>query len=323
MAVNCFHCCGRVDETTHGRLPPWCPRCGADLKNSPAPAGAPDANFRDGSSTAAIAVAPAPPRSGIVPRPRRSTEQPVSFDESQPIAVYRFGLMGYLHTVGPAILLAAIFAAIAALLFGLAATRPGSGTAPPALLMVALAIGFIVPAFLPYGKRVRRVEVFADGIRWLGPQRAGRMAWTDVKAVYRSEIILNGFRKSELKILGTGGEVVFDLALDRFAEFATLVQERCAEVMRPGKREDAAEGGAEFGPVLIGPAGMSLDGWHVPWEVVTRYEVSRGRLWLHYQGGSKCLPLHGIPNYLVLLYLMGEFAPPTLRRASGLPVPDV
>lgn len=323
MAVDCSRCSGRIDELTDGRVPAWCPRCGADLRKSPVPEPAPDADVPYGAPSTAVAVAPAPARSGTIPRPSKAVrERPAAFDQSRALAVYEFSLEGYLHKVGPAILLVAIFASLAALGMGIAVSRPGAGATLPALLMAGLAVAFVFPVFLRYGKCIRRVEIFAAGIRWQGPEGTDRLAWADVEEVYRSEIIFNGFRTSELKLLGAGKEVAFDLALERFAEFATLVQERCAEVMRPRKLEEAGEGGARFGPVLIGPAGVSLDGWRVPWESIKRYAVTGGRLTIHTQGiGSKSIPLLGIPNYLVLLYLMGEFAPATVRRASGRPAP--
>jgi hypothetical protein len=267
-------------------------------------------------------VVASPARPQAVP----SADDPVrplsaaGFDESRPLAVHDFSLAGYLHKVGPALMLALMFLALAAFAFCLAVTRPGSGTLAPGLLMAVLAVAFLFPVFAGYGRAVRRVEVFADGITWHGPRGTGRLAWQDVGEVYRSEVIINGFRKSVLKLVGGGREVAFDLTLDRYPELAGLVQARSAAVLRDRMRDEARTGSAGFGPVAVNAVGVSVEGESFPWEAVTRYEVARGRLCFQFHGrsGGRCVPLGAVPNYMVLLYLLGEFAPPAVREASGV-----
>ncbi len=323
MAVQCKNCCQHFDDSLDVRLPPWCPRCGVDLGRGAAavsPAPSPVAPDGTGARPAA-AVAAAPVRPAIAPAhdPVRATPA-THFDESRPIAVHAFSLAGYLHKLGPALMLAVIFLAIAALLFGLALTRPNSGTLAPGLLMAVLSAAFLFPVIAGYGRGIRRVEVFADGIVWHGPARTGRLAWQDVGEVYRSEIVLNGFRKSELKLVAAGREVTFDLTLERFPELAGLVQSRSAAALRDRVREEARTGSAGFGPVAVNPVGVSVEGESFPWEAVTRYEVAGGRLWFQFHGrtGRRCVALHAVPNYMVLLYLLGELAPPAVREASGV-----
>jgi hypothetical protein len=244
-----------------------------------------------------------------------------AFDDASPLAVFDFSLRGYSHKTGGAIILAGIFFGLAGLFVYLSFTPRGAGSTVPIVITTGLGIAFFVFPFAKYGKRIRRVEVFANGVRWHGPEGAGWLFWRNVEAVYRSELVLNGLRQSEIKLVGGGREVTFDLTLDRYPEMAGLIQELCARSMRPRKREEAGSCGAEFGPLLVGPAGISIEGWLVSWDSVTRYVVKGGWLWFHFMGnGRKGIPLHTIPNYLLLLYLMGEFAPPAVRQASGLPV---
>ena len=152
---------------------------------------------------------------------------------------------------------------------------------------------------------------------------ASRLLWRDVEAVYRMELILNGFKQSQLKIVSTDGrEVIFDLTIERNGELAGLIQVCSAEAMRPRKREEAGACGAEFGPVLVGPVGVSLEGWLTPWEAVARYGISGGRLWFHFRGrrpvrASRCA---ASPTYLrVTLALLGEVCSAASPRGSGLP----
>ncbi len=326
MVTHCAQCSEPITMPADGRLPPWCSRCGADLgKRStlvPAPtAPAPSAQVPNCSASPAVGIAQTPGRSATISVGRNANPVPVEgFEESRCLAVHDFSLRGYLHKAGPGLLLIAIFVAIAGMLFSLALTRPDAGTAMPGVLMAGIAVALLVYVSNLYGKCIRRVEVFTDGIRWRGPAGPGRLSWTDVEAVYRSELILNGFKMSELKLVSRDGrEVVFDLTIDRYGELAGLIQGCSAEVILPRKREEAGACGAEFGPILVGPVGVSLEGWLTPWEAVARYGISGGWLWVHFRGhGRKGLSLSSIPNSLVLLQLMGEFAPQPVREASGL-----
>lgn len=328
MALLCPKCLGTFDMAG-GRLPPWCPHCGADVNKETLEASDPAAARQDRPASPSPGLAP-PWMPGPVGQPdgiaaeRFAVPAPAlatGFDDGRPLAVYDFSTKGYLHTISPGIMMFAIFAALAAGGVALDLTRPNAKTALPALLMGGIGFAILAFSFAGYGKRIRRVEVFADGIRWHGPEGVLRLAWADVEAVYRSEIVFNGFPKSELKLVARNGrEVTFDRTIDRYQEFMNLVQGRSADAIRPRKLAESGSCGAEFGPLLVGPAGISTDGWLVPWDAIERYYVRNGRLCIEFLGrGSKSIPLHGIPNYLVLLYLMGEFAPPAVRQASGVP----
>jgi hypothetical protein len=245
------------------------------------------------------------------------------FDESQLLSIHDFSLRGYLHgKAGAGLMLVAIFLGIAGLLFAAALKQPGSGTMAPGLLMAGLAAACLVFTFAGYPKRIRRVEVFAGGICWHGPAGANRLAWRNVEAVYRFEVIFNGLPTSELRLVGTGGrDVVFDRTIERFRELAAFVQGHCAALMRPRKREEARTCGTEFGPVVVGPDGVSIEGGLIPWEYVAGHVISGGWLWIQSRGyGRKGIPLHTIPNSLVLFDLLEEFAPAPVCESAGPPV---
>jgi hypothetical protein len=244
---------------------------------------------------------------------------PGVFDDSRPIAVHDFSLRAFSGKTGAYVLLIVVFVVIAGLLLLLSVTRPGSRTLAPGLLTLAIGVGFCFPPVAQYSRRVRRVEVFPGGIRWHAADGTGQLPWDRVEAVYRTELVINGFRRSEIKLVSGGGQVTFDRSLDRHAELANLIQSRSADLLRPRKRQEAAAGGAAFGGVLVGQSGVSLDGAFLPWEGIARYGVRAGQLWIQpHRGGIKAVPLLAVPNYLVLLYLLGELAPPAVREASGV-----
>jgi hypothetical protein len=309
VVTRCTNCGELIKASSSGRLPPWCLSCGATVGKETKTVSSDDATVQNEPTASEV------DSDSRQPGVWRSED----FDDANLIGVYNFSLRGYLHKVGPGILLTAIFGALAAGAFFLAFTRPNAGTTTPGLLMAGFAVGFLLYSFAGYGKCIRRVEVFADGIRWHGPKGIGRLAWEDVEAVYRSEIVLNGFPISELKVVGKSGrEVVFDRTIERFREFAGLVQGRCAELMRPRKLKQAVSCAADFGPVRVSPAGVYVGGSLFPWEWVARYSVSGGRLCLQFHGyASQAVALSTIPNYLVLFSLMDEFSLPK-HEPSGL-----
>jgi hypothetical protein len=301
MFTQCVKCSEAIDRSGDGRSPPWCPRCGADLGEK--------------SPTAPASAAPT----------GRNSDPGLTevFDETRLLAIHDFSLRGYLHgKAGAGLMLVAIFLGIAGLLFAVALKQPGSGTMAPGLLTVGVAAAALVFTFAGYPKRIRRVEVFADGIGWHGPAGADRLAWRNVEAVYRFEVVFNGLPTSELKLVGRGGRVVvFDRTIERFRELAGFVQGHCAELMRPRKREEARTCGAEFGPVVVGPDGVAIEGGLIPWEHVAGHVISGGSLWIQSRGyGRKGIPLHTIPNAVVLFDLLEEFAHAPVGESAGLPV---
>jgi hypothetical protein len=231
-------------------------------------------------------------------------------------------LAGFFQKMSPALMIAGIFLLIGGLLGSLAFTRPNAGTTAPALVMLAIAAATLIYPVVIYATGIRRVETFAVGIRWESRRGVGRMAWGDVEAVYRLELVINGFPKSELTLVGRGArEVVFDKTIDRFQELAGFIQGHCADLMLARKRSEARSGAADFGPIVVGLTGVSMEGWLIPWQSVTSFGVSRGWLWFVFEGrGQKGISLAEIPNYLVLLRLLAELAPPAVREASGVRV---
>lgn len=62
--------------------------------------------------------------------------QAEDFDETRSLAVHDFSWRGYLHKVGPGILIVVIFLAIAGMMFALAIKWPDQGTTLPGLISI-------------------------------------------------------------------------------------------------------------------------------------------------------------------------------------------
>src|SRR5436190_3789866 len=151
MFTRCAKCSAAIDMSDEGRLPASCPRCGANLGQNP------------GTTHASAARMP----ERLCTSGNSDPSQTEALDETRLFAVHEFSLRGYLNgKAGAGLLLVFIFLGIAGLAFGVALMRPGSGMIAPGLIMLGLAAAFLVYTFISYPKRIRRVEVFADGIRW-------------------------------------------------------------------------------------------------------------------------------------------------------------
>jgi hypothetical protein len=320
MAIRCANCREAIDLPNNGRLPPWCPRCGINLNKDDSTF--PEADLKLPASPVVAsgpltASSPTDSSSGTIANHRQAE----GLGDSHALAIHNFSMRGFLQKVSPGIVIVVVFLGIATGMFALAIMRPAQGTTLPGVICVGIAAACIGFMFTVYAKCIRRVEVYADAIRWQRPDGVGRLAWESIAAVYRSEIVMNGFPTSELKLVATNGrEVVFDRAVERFFDLAHFVQERCAQLMLPRNREEARNGGADFGPVRVGTVGVTIEGLLIPWESVANYSIANG--WLRFQfqeHGSKGIPLHTIPNYLVLLNLMSELAP-QVRKDVGSPV---
>jgi hypothetical protein len=322
MAIRCASCSEAIELPDNGRLPPWCPRCGDYLKKSSATSPSAAPNVPAWTTTpAAVAVHSMASAAATTSRTNTGDGRAQSNDETRVLAVHDFSMRGFLHKVSPGIMIVVIFLALSAGMFALAIRRPGQGTTMPGLICAVIAAAVIGYMFTLYGKCIRRVEVFANELRWLGPDGLGRLSWDNIANVYRSEIVLNGFPTSELKLVARDGrEVVFDRTIEQYFDLARFVQERCAQLMLPWMREEARESSTDFGPVRVGAVGITIDGLLIPWESVANYSIANGRLWFQLREcGSKGFPLHTIPNYVALLHLMSELAP-QVRKGAGLPV---
>src|SRR5579863_1373082 len=97
--VTCTSCGELIQESSSGRLPPWCLSCGASVAS--------------GTKTIPAESAPVQERTASpdvgTPAPQPSSWPSEDFDDTSPIGVFNFSFAGYLHKLGPGFLLAGIF----------------------------------------------------------------------------------------------------------------------------------------------------------------------------------------------------------------------
>jgi hypothetical protein len=226
------------------------------------------------------------------------------------VSVHRFSLVGLLSRYGPFVLLFGLFAAIGLALLALAIARPEGLTILPGLICLAVALVCLGGPLYGFVRRHTRVEVSPEGLRWQGPH-SGSCSWNDIRTVYRTEKIINQtFRLTELKLVLTNGEVVsFNHSLTDYDRLAEAVQQQAARALL-GPLRQAASSQAEFGPVMLSPDGITIQGELLPWQDIQQHTVFNGSLLvstIKYPGWQgKFVALSEIPNYLVLLQLLDE-----------------
>src|SRR5208282_3321859 len=145
MAIQCTNCSETIDVSSTGRLPPWCPKCGEYLnKSATTPSGSAPKMPVQPATPVAVGVLPVDSPTATSAGMNADPGQSAGFDETRSLAVHDFSLRGYLHNVGPGILLAGIFLAIAGGMLALAISRPDQGTTVPGLISAGIAAAFIV-----------------------------------------------------------------------------------------------------------------------------------------------------------------------------------
>ena len=183
------------------------------------------------------------------------------------------------------------------------------------LLGIALTILlFVAGRFL----LVRRVRVDCEGVSWDGVLGSSFRAWDQIKTVWREESILNRrYRTRRITLKFTsGGSVSFDQALTDFSTLAETIQEATGRLLAPLSRHRLKQDGeVRFGAVTVHPDGLTMRGKFFPWNGISRFDIGNGHLVLYKSprpksGGDRGIALREVPNYHVLLELLGDTGVP-------------
>jgi hypothetical protein len=161
------------------------------------------------------------------------------------------------------------------------------------------------------------VRLDDEGVTWFGPFGSRHRDWDEITAVYRTEkitIAQGRFPTRKLKLqFADGGSVTFDQSVSDFAELADSVQLTVAELLGPAKRAELEEHGqVEFGPVTLRDDGILMQREFFGWDGLDTCKIFNGHLVAYgrprrtrYEGDQE-VPLSAIPNYPILLDLLGK-----------------
>jgi hypothetical protein len=246
----------------------------------------------------------------------------MSQQSSEPLSKHELFFGGFLSRYAPQCMLFAVFFVIGIGLTILGVRNPENKTLLPGVLSTVGGLLWLIP--LPVGlfRRARAAEVYADRLKWTDAAGQHECRWDEVAEVYRVERITNrSFRYTLLRlVLADGRQVQFDHTLGGYNQLADQVQARTAEHLLPAKQRALDGPGAEFGPVTLSRAAVTIGGETFPWDEVEQYTICNGSLVAFprsYQGhAGKEVALSAVPNYPVLLHLLRvlgkEPTPPNL-----------
>jgi hypothetical protein len=180
-------------------------------------------------------------------------------------------------------------------------------------LVVGLPITAMMVAVWPW-KRVRWVRVYEEGLRWKVRSRVHKYRWDEVTNVRRTEMDIVGpdgrrtdFSRTAYLILRFADDtgVTFDPALKDYTKLANYAQQAVAASQLAESAVELEQGGKEFGPVHVSRKGVTANGRFFGWKEVRWLAVHNGELCAHHEcEGWRPIPLHEIPNYLLLLSLV-------------------
>jgi hypothetical protein len=162
----------------------------------------------------------------------------------------------------------------------------------------------------------RRLRIFVctDGIAvCVQGRQTTVMRWEDVNSVERSVDV-----KSQKLVISSAAqlivkdrqrqELIFDETVSDLRQLRQMIEDHTLKFMLPPALE-AFQGGASigFGAISVGPEGIHCGRDQLPWDLLDRAEVAKGRLNLYSRNGKRLfgrVELTKVPNSHVLLALI-------------------
>jgi hypothetical protein len=186
-----------------------------------------------------------------------------------------------------------------------------------ALLFVAVP-GLIGWAYLRFyhTAAVREAVLYPEGIVWRDAEGWNGCQWEDVRHVHRKEVVVKGLVQARHVRLasGFGWDVTLEHTLSDWALLADTVQARVADRQIPEALDLFHHGETvEFGPMEVGPHGLTVAGSFFPWADLKRIDLRKGHLVLHPSDGRavQAIPFGDIPDFLVFLKVLEAAHAPT------------
>lgn len=256
---------------------------------------------------------PAKPKPASVKAPTKKVAAVNKADAPTP--QHEFSLGGFFSLYAPHLILTCIFAALG--LFGMIAGRSRAANDLFAVGVIALvgSFGPLIPLVLAALKTIDAVELDHQAIGWKDAAGDHRLTWQEIKEVYRRELVRNGFRTAELKVVPIAGDpVTFNRSLSNYEQLADTAQSHHAAVWLSTRQAEVEQGGATFGPIVVRPDGVIVEGEVILWDALEQYALLRGYLCFvtprHRGKAMKMVAVKDVPDYLLLMHLMEHYGKP-------------
>jgi hypothetical protein len=215
---------------------------------------------------------------------------------------------GLLTRNGPATMLAGIFLLIGVAGIAMGSSRGDTGALLAGIGCAVVGLLFFGPLLIGCLSGVTEAAVLPSGLRITDSSGPREIPWQNA-TLFRKELFINGFRKSEMRLeTSDGRKTTFDIRFANYDQLADLTQELHSRAWLEPKRQELARGTADFGPVALRSDSITLGGENVPWSDLELFTVVQGVLVAKLAGRKKVVEveLPAIPNYAVLFTLLAD-----------------
>ena len=324
MSLQCSKCPYVVTVSPGEKRPPWCPRCGADLKESaPAPVLV--------AAPAKVNVVAAPDlghaRSDVAGASEALTPPPVPLDALMASApVDDVGVSPQGELFGPKPLWPAVGALCAIVCYGIAIIAARAVVDPPAgqpaqlgaygvLGMFSIA-GFLA-TYVTFRLCGQKYAVYPDHLMEWQRFQPTTIRWEQIRDVF--ELAHPAWKKYRIHLRG-GRVMTITGETKNHERLGELIGERVAVRRWPGVAEELAAGRTvRFGPLQVSQGGVQIDREFEPWHRIGVLTFAmnptpiRGSSMvsnmIHVRIGSALVELGDIPNYRLFVELARRMFP--------------
>jgi hypothetical protein len=257
MPIKCQQCPYVIEVPPGERRPPWCPRCGADLKET-----AEAAKPRD-DAPQSTPPAPTPPQGDHErprPRPPVARRESRTDEDAAPevfTSKFRWQALAWLMVV-----ICSGIVAIAAM----QAINPPAGK-PLQMgvygVMGLFAVGTLVSLYVALGLAGQKYEVYPDRLVAYQFFNPTTIRWDKIREVFRDEHSLwTRFRI----VTRLGMEVTIRGETTDHKRLGELISEQVAELLLPDALAELEAGRSiRLGPLTVSSGGVTIDGEMQPW----------------------------------------------------------
>ncbi len=278
MALACKKCPYVVAVAPGEKAPPWCPRCGSDLKpadTSPAKPNATQPASAWDSATPAGAVHEAKAPSSAVDKalaelpstavPANTPELPLSTEIPAPAVVQDevFGA-NVLWQVVAVITLLACLGIVGVALSQLVQPRPGKPIQAGVYGVIGLfGVGALIAAYITFRLFGQKYAVSSDGLTVWHHFKATHHRWEHIREVYKD--VHPSWMKYRLVVRG-GQDLSIAGEVWRYKKLGELIAAKVAEHSLPAALAELEAGrDVRFGPLAVSRAGVTIKGQLEPW----------------------------------------------------------
>jgi hypothetical protein len=318
MAIECKKCPYIVSVAPGERAPPWCPRCGADLKAAtPALVGAAvveSAGFADGSSAAPgrRPVDDNSPEPAARLTPSLPGEEPLGPSDT-PEEIFTGKLLWQVLAVGCALVCFGIVAVAVSQLI-----QPKK---PPQMGMYGclglFAIGGLVMVYVAYRLFGQKYAVYSDRLVEWQCFKPTSFRWDQIREVF--QLAHPAWTKYRV-VTRTGRTFTLSGEINDHKRLGEWIAGRVAAQLLPAAWSELEAGrDVGFGPLRVNRAGVVVDGQLEPWHRIgvlalglnpnPKKGTSLVSNMLHLRLGSSWVELGDIPNYRLFAQLAHRLFP--------------